>query len=258
MEPDARARGVDQNDYRMTIWLYCICRNEEKILPYFLRHYTPWVDRLIFYDGKSTDSTRAMIKAAPGAELRDWPGSDALVDDEFLTFANEQWKEARGHADWVIWVDADEFLYHPTIRFLLSQYLYQNIEVPRVEGFTMVHPTFPTTPGQIYDEVRHGFHDPIWAKNAIFRGNMVWTMGRHGVDFTLCKPIMSPLAELKLLHYRGLGIEYVRERHRRNWERVPEHCRQRSLGSNTSPDYVGNHSVEWFAERINQQWPTVI
>lgn len=242
----------------MRIWLYCICRNEEKILPYFLRHYTPWVDKLIFYDGKSTDSTRQIIQAEPKAELRDWPGSDELCDDEFLDFAHVKWREARGLAEWVIWVDADEFLYHPEILSLLRGYLNAGIQVPRIDGYTMVSDKFPTTTGQIYEEVRRGFPDPIWAKPAIFRHMIQWTMGRHGIDFTTCNPVLSERAEIKLLHFRGLGIEYVRERHRRNWERVPERCRVRSLGTNTSPEYVGNHSVEWFAERIAENHPEVI
>ena len=151
----------------MTIWLYAIIRDEAPIMPYFLRHYAPWVDKLIFYDGGSTDGTREMIVACPKAELRDWAGSDALVDDEFHVFANTQWHEARGKADWVIWVDADEFLYHPKIQQLLAKYMANGIEVPKIAGYTMCSEKFPTTTGQIYEEVRNGFPDLIWSKPAI-------------------------------------------------------------------------------------------
>lgn len=249
---------MDQNDNRVTIWLYCICRNEAPIMPYFLRHYLGCADKLIFFDGKSTDGTREMIQRHNQCELRDWPGSDELCDDEFLEFANQQWKEAVGKADWIFWVDADEFLYHPMLRTVLASYLQVGITVPLIDGYTMVADKFPITRGQIYDEVKRGFPDPIWAKPAIFRDHMVWTMGRHGVDWTQCKPVYSPLKEIKLLHFRALGLDYVRERHRRNWERVPIRCRNQNLGTNTSPDYVGNHSVEWFAERIKETHPEVI
>lgn len=242
----------------MTIWLYAIVRNEAPIMPYFLRHYTPWVDRLIFYDGGSTDGTREMIAACPKAELRDWAGSDGIVDDEFLHFANEQWKEARGKADWVIWCDADEFLYHPNMLELLSGYLQDGVEVPQVSGYTMFSREFPTTKGQIYDEVRAGVPDDIWSKPAIFRSNMHWTMGRHGLDFTKFNPKSSAKSEIKLLHYRGLGMDYVRWRHNRNWERVPERCRQLNLGSNTSPDHTGHHGLGWFEEVMSRNLPHVI
>ena len=163
----------------MTAWLYCICRNEARLLPYLLRHYTTFVDKLIFYDDQSDDGTRDLIRACPSAELRDWPGSHGIVDDEFLNFANEQWKEARGKAEWVIWIDADEFIYHPDIKNVLDRYLKEGVDLPQILGYTMVSDHFPTTSGQIYDEIKTGFYDDVWSKPAIFRSNMRWNMGRH-------------------------------------------------------------------------------
>lgn len=227
-------------------------------MPYFLRHYTPWVDRLIFYDDQSVDGTREIIEACPKAELRNWPGTHGIVDDEFLHFAHEQWKEARGKAEWVIWADADEFFYHPEMRLLLAKYLAADIEVPQVRGYTMFSREFPTTTGQIYEQVRAGAVDGCWDKKAIFRVHMHWTMGRHGLDFTKFRPKSSPTCEIKLLHFRGLGIDYVRARHTRNWDRVPEHCRRLNLGANTNPAYVGHHSVAWFEELMNRNLPNVI
>ncbi len=242
----------------MRIWLFCILRNERLLLPYFLRHYVPWVDKLIFYDDRSDDGTREKIKECPKAELRDWIGSLGIVDDEFLHFANEQWKEARGQAEWVIWVDADEFLYHPNMLELLAGYLKDGVEVPQVAGYTMFSREFPTTSGQIYEQVRSGASDGYWDKKAIFRGNMFWTMGRHTIDFTRFNPPSSPTCEIKLLHFRGLGMDYVRWRHHRNWERVPEHCRRMNLGSNCSPDWQGHHGLAWYEDAINREWPDVI
>lgn len=242
----------------MRVWLYCICRNEERILPYFLRHYSPWVERMTFYDDHSTDQTRAILAHCPKAIVADWPGEPGIVDDQFLEFANERWKDARGHADYVVFVDADEFLYHPNILGVLTGYLHADIDVPQIQGYTMVSKSFPTTQGQIYDEVRCGFPDGIWSKPAIFRKHMWWTVGRHGLDFAQFNPTSSSLAEIKLLHYRALGMDYVRWRHNRNWERVPERCRQMNLGTNTAPDAVGHHTVSWFEEAIGKEWPEVI
>lgn len=242
----------------MRIWLYCICRNEIRILPYFLRHYVPWCTKLIFYDDRSDDGTREVIARTPKCELRDWCGELGIVDDQFLDFANEQWKEARGQAEWVIWVDCDELLYAPNMLELLERYLHEGIDLPQVKGFTMVSRQFPTTDGQIYDEVRTGFSDGYWDKKAIFRVNICWTMGRHGIDLTRFSPVSSPTCEIALLHYRGLGIDYVRWRHARNWSRVPERCRRGRLGENTNPAYVGHHSVAWFEEAIAKDWPNVI
>lgn len=244
----------------MKIWLYAIVRNEAQIMGYFLRHYTPWVNKLIFYDGGSTDGTREMIAACPNAELREWTGSDGLVDDEFHVFANTQWHEARGKAEWVIWCDCDEFLYHPDMRNLLADYLRTGVEVPRITGYTMCAEKFPTTDGQIYDEVKTGFEDYIWAKPAIFQSssNMMFTMGRHGIEYTACKPTRSATAEIKLLHYRCLGLEYLKARHARNWARVPARCREMSLGVNTQPGWAQNHGVAWFEAKLKGELEAVL
>ena len=242
----------------MPIWLFCVCRNERLMLPYFLKHYVTWVDKLIFYDDKSDDGTRKLISECTKAELRDWPGTTGLDDAAFLDFAHEAWKEARCNAEWVIYVDADELLYHEDMLTLLRTYLADGVEVPQIRGYTMFSREFPTTTGQIYDQVRAGVPDDVWNKPAIFRRFMHWTMGRHGLDFTKFSPRSSPTAEIKLLHYRGLGAEYVRWRHARNWERVPDHCRRMHLGTNTAPDYVGHHSLAWFEEVMSRNLPHVV
>lgn len=242
----------------MRIWLFCILRNERLILPFFLRHYAPWVDKLIFFDDKSTDGTRELIGECPKAELRDWPGTTGLDDVAFLDFAHEAWKEARCNAEWVIWVDADELLYHPDMLNVLRTYLAQGIEMPQIQGFTMFSREFPTTTGQIYEQVRAGVPDEVWSKPSIFRGNIAWTMGRHSLDWTRATPKASPTAEIKLLHFRGLGMDYVRWRHSRNWARVPEHCRQRNLGMNTSPGWTGHHGLAWYEELMSRNLPLVI
>lgn len=242
----------------MVVWLYCICKDEAPIMPYLLRHYSPWVTKLIFYDAASTDGTRGLIQECPNAELRDWPGGEGIVDDEFMDFANEVWKEAAGITDWMIFVDADEFLYHPEMTSLLQRYLGEGVEVPQIVGYTMLSATFPTTAGQIYDEVKTGVYDDIWSKSAIFRNRIRWNVGRHSIDTAYCNPKSSATAEIKLLHYRGLGMDYVDRRHRRNWARVPERCRQMNLGTNCNPDHAEHHSIAWFAQQIAANPPAVI
>lgn len=234
----------------MTIHLYCICRDERLIMPYFLRHYSPWVSKLIFYDANSTDGTRDMIRECHNAELRDWHGSEGIVDDEFMDFANRAWSGSVGVSDWIIWVDADEFLYHPEIVSVLKGYLAQGVEVPKIDGYTMLSDRFPTTNGQIYEEVKTGIYDWCWSKNAIFRNTICWNVGRHSINTSVFNPRTSEHADIKLLHYRGLGMEYVENRHRRNWERVPARCRQLGFGANCDPSHTEHHSIQWFAQRI--------
>lgn len=227
-------------------------------MPYFLRHYETFVHRMTFFDDRSTDRTRAIISKCKKAVVVDWPGESGIVDDQFLEFANERWKDARGHAEWVIWVDADEFLYHPNITEVLERYFREGVEVPQIQGYTMVADHFPTTKGQIYDEIKTGFLDGIWSKAAIFRVHMYWNMGRHSLDLSRFNPKSSAEAEIKLLHYRVLGWDYLVKRHRRNWERIPERCRQMNLGTNCSPGWKGHHGLSWFKEKLDAPLENVI
>lgn len=234
----------------MRVWLFCICRNERLIMPYFLRHYEPWVTKLIFYDDQSDDGTREIINDCPKAELRDWPGTHGIVDDEFMSFANQKWKEARGKTDWVCWVDADEFLYHPHMLPLLEAYFKDGVEVPKIDGYTMVSDRFPTTDGQIYDEIRTGLHSSEWSKSSIFRVNMHWNVGRHSLNLSQFNPVRSASADIKLLHYRCLGMDYLRWRHERNWARVPDRCKELNYGRNCEPGHAGSYGADWF-EKID-------
>lgn len=242
----------------MSVWVYAICKDEKKIVGYFLRHYCTFCDKIIIYDGGSTDGTREEIAACPKAELRNWPGSEGIVDDEFMAFANEQWREAIGKTEWVAWVDLDEFLYCPNITQVLQRYLETGVNIPQIGGYTMVSRHFPTTDGQIYDEIKTGFPDGVWDKKAIFRENMIWNVGRHSINHPALRIVSSEYPEIKLLHYRALGADYVRWRHARNWARVPERCRALNLGTNTAPDAVGHHTIGWFEEVISKDWPEVI
>lgn len=104
----------------MRVWLYTMSWNEERMLPFFFRHYDPWIERYIVYDDGSTDRTLAMFAARAKVEVRRFERS---VTDSFVLSAtylqNEVWKEARGKADWVVITAIDEHLHHPDMaRFL--------------------------------------------------------------------------------------------------------------------------------------------
>ena len=100
----------------MKVWAYVICWNEEVMLPYYLRHYEIFCDKIIIYDNMSTDRSQEIIKAHPKCELRLYDSKGEVRDDLYLKIKNHAWKEARGQGiDYVIVGDTDEFLYHPNI-----------------------------------------------------------------------------------------------------------------------------------------------
>ncbi|WP_119302988.1 glycosyltransferase family 2 protein [Dongia deserti] len=51
------------------IHLYCLCWNEERMLPFFFRHYDDLVARYFVFDNGSTDRSIGMLKQHPKVTL---------------------------------------------------------------------------------------------------------------------------------------------------------------------------------------------
>ena len=195
--------------------VYSTMRNEIAILPYFLRHYETFADRIFVWDDGSDDGTLEMLKAHPKVTLL--PVNLGKADDEY--FVQHLWPQyktiSRGHADWTICVDTDELIYHPDIVEKLKELQEKGIRKVRCEGFTMYHPTFPTAQGQIYDEVKVGVKDRWSTKTVLFNPeiDIRWDVGRHR-----CSRKIEPACDtgINLLHFRYLGWEYYRNRTQKN------------------------------------------
>ena len=133
----------------MKIEVYALTNNEEQIMPYFMRHYTQFA-HVILLENNSTDRT-VEIAQSMGAEIWKYDVPDEINDQWYLDVKNNCWKNSK--ADWVIIGDADEFVYHPHIIEYLER-TDATIFLPRL--WNMFSEKFPTTTGQIYEEVTGG------------------------------------------------------------------------------------------------------
>lgn len=218
------------------------------MMPYWLRHYATFADRLIVYDDNSDDGTQDIVTAG-GGDLRRYPCS-GFDDIEMVGFANNQYREAEGYADFVIWVDADEFLFHPRMRERLEDLTADGVTLPAVQGYAMIGDAPPTGDGQIYDEIPLGFAHDRYSKPCILRPNvdLRWDVGKHEAQiFSGAKTNTGE--PLKLLHYRYLGKAYHEERNARNWSRISKRQRQFRLGYETAPDWQGDYSARWYEQQ---------
>jgi len=215
-------------------------------MPYFLRHYSTLASQIIIWDEQSTDGTREIIQSCPKAQLRDWP-CKGLDDDRFLEAVNNWYKMARGSADWVMWPDIDEILYHPNPLQVLAS---ANGDMVHATGYAMISKGNPPSgEGQIYDELRTGCRQNNYDKWIIWRPGVEiqHTAGRHtyGWQWPRCNGRRSTKPNFKLLHYHYFGVDYTRQRNKRNYDRA---CNKRyawnySDGHNNNPKQNG--SVAW-------------
>ena len=217
------------------------------MLPHFLRHYAPQVDRLILFDNCSTDNSREIISAYRNAEALNYPAFRPIMDSvSAAQFASERFHEARRYADWVLWVDCDEFLYSgASLRETLREYRARGIRAVRSIGYQMLADEFPTGDTPITEQVRYGIRDSEFDKVAAFDPtlNIRFRPGRHN-----CR-IDGAAAEqtgLKLLHYRYLGAEYFTRRNAYGAANrsAAEIAANRSY--HMTSDHQGKYSLRWF------------
>lgn len=245
-------------------YCYSVIRNEEVILPYFLRWYSTFCEKITLFDGGSDDDTQEIARAHPKVELRKWEMGDQLDDTAFVDFANQQYKEARGKAHFVCFPDCDELIYHPNIRGLLKSYHRLGVTLPGATGYTMLDNKLPTTSGQIWEEMPYGLRDNIYDKTICFNPmvDLKWSPGKHGYDVGgwIVKPehLGLPAAELKLLHYRYIQREYVVNRKKRNYSRASALNKEKSYGFTDFPSYLeGKYSMSWYDQALQDRYNVV-
>ena len=194
----------------MKIHLYAHCWNEERIIPFFLRHYEPLVERMVIFDNGSTDRSRELFQRSAKVELRHFDSGDSfnLMN---LVETNRCWKESRGCADWVIIVDIDEFIYHPSLRDYLAQCQKDDVTILHPVGMGMVSADFPDEASDLTKAVRRGVPEYRMDKPAVFNPDAIdeinYEAGRHTASPT-GRVTFPPVREVKLLHYKKLGLDY--------------------------------------------------
>jgi glycosyltransferase involved in cell wall biosynthesis len=234
----------------MTIETFVTSYNEEKLIPYVMRYYGQF-SKVTFYDNESTDDTAKIAKQL-GAEVISYSWRKEFDDLDLLWIKDNCWK--RSNADWVILVDADEFVYHKNI-----------VDVLKKSKATIIHPTyhnmfsesFPVIEGQIFDEINMGTPDGgIWiAKMNIFRPKEIKQMNYH-VGCHFADPegtiIIDENSGIKTLHMRFLDREYTYNQYQNNRKKRSQ------LDKNNGWSVQFDWSKEEINEYFDEQKPKLI
>lgn len=233
-------------------WAFTLAYNERVLMPYWGRHYRTFCEQLIVYvDTATTDGTDDLARLY-GAHVR-YHRTAGLDDFGFVAFAQEAYKEARGRAQWVIWVDADEFVYHPRLRERLDAFAGQGVTLPHVAGYAMVAEAPPSSASlHIWEELRYGLPAPEYSKPCVFSPelDLTWAPGKHTAHAAGGGATRDDGSDpLRLLHYRYLGEAWHVARNARNFARMDDRNRQAQHGREIYPDWQGadqKYSPAWF------------
>ncbi len=142
---------------KVRLVVYILCRNEEDILLYTLRHYARFADKIVVLDNNSTDSSHDIInrfkqqlQEVNGArlELRILDTNNSYPQQFLTQWKRTKWKEARGSFDWAIVVDTDELVHFDACNksSSIKQFLWEHqheADVIAPVGYDMFFEEFP-------------------------------------------------------------------------------------------------------------------
>ncbi len=216
------------------IHLYTFCYNEEKIIPYFLRHYLRFVEKIIVLDNYSNDASASLFKAHKNIFVTRYDTNNEYREDIKQNLSNKIWKKSRGHADFVILCHIDEFLYHPHLSEILVMMKEKGHTVLKPIGYDMISRSFPTSGQDIYAEINEGKRDRMFDKIVLFDPNAIketnYYPGAHAAIPEGKVKVYKDDPDLKLLHYRYLGLEYILDKHKNRAERMSKIGRRNNWG----------------------------
>lgn len=203
----------------MTITLYTLMYNEEKILPYFLKHYSKYVNKIVVRNNQSTDNSIQILKNWKDCEIEiiDFTTNNHYDERALTDFRNNCWKDG-DNSDYVIVCDMDELLYHPDLIGYLKK--NSNIDYFTPVGYEMIGNEIPTDYNkQIYEIIKTGVPSMGYSKSILFKRNNIidtgYSVGAHVSDFKgICDlNKVDNNNDLKLLHYKWLSLDYVIKKH---------------------------------------------
>ena len=259
----------------MKIWSYATVWNEEKMLEFYLRHYSQFCDKMIFFDNESDDRSREIINSYPNTEIISFSTGGTFDDGEHMSLKHGAIAHCVGKCDYAIIGDCDEFIYHPNLIQFLEDHLGKTA-VFYPAGFDMASHEFPNKDLQIYDSIKTGVPNPWYSKPILINPNLLeefeWAGGQHevylncqyGGDIYHVVPesvrpegeykghswgkwnIMHDLLHifkkepLKLLHYKFIGSEYVTERHSMYGKRNSQY----NIDNNKGAHYVNTDTFD--------------
>lgn len=221
--------------HKPIVHAYFLCYNEEYILPHLLKYYSTFCDKIYILDNKSTDDSIKIIKSFKNTEIIEWDSNNEVRDDLYLNLKNNAWKQSRGKCDYVIVGDADEFLYHENmIEFLkLSKKIGYTIFKP--EGYHMIgdEDLKLSKNDNIFEKVKYGIIGSSNDKLMLFDPNKIqeinYMFGCHQAN-PIGEIKMYNFNDLKMLHYKYLGLDDFIPKQKLRGERLSSFNKQYGLG----------------------------
>jgi glycosyltransferase involved in cell wall biosynthesis len=218
---------------RKTIEIFTFTYNDEDLLPFFLNYYAPLVDRITFMDSGSTDKTLSIIKKyslcfnvrvlQTGLTWWDW-------DTGHMIRCNI-WKGSS--YDLIMLPDVDEIFYRPDLREYLDA---TDFGIYQLEGWQMVSKDFPKPKTDLID-INKGERVKLYDKFSIFKPTAKIKMTSNHEIASTTESLSK--GQIKLLHYKFVGVEFLLKRAEAIKRRVPKDSYTAGIKGNILKIYPG-------------------
>jgi glycosyltransferase involved in cell wall biosynthesis len=96
----------------------CVVKNEADIIEYCLKAASTWCDRIIVYDGKSTDGTWEKVQALASERIIPWKQDGKVFQESLRAEVFNAFRDGSRPGDWWCHLDADEFYFDNPRSFL--------------------------------------------------------------------------------------------------------------------------------------------
>lgn len=219
----------------LTIELYLLCFNEQKMIPHTLNYYSHFCSQITIFDNDSSDDSVKLIQNFDkNIIIKRLDTNGEHREDILRETRNSCWKGST--ADYVIVCDMDEFLYHESLLEKLAEAKEKKVAIPIVVGYNMRANQYPENYSKlITEQVQHGVKDRRFDKSIVFDPKQVKNINfRPGSH--LCYPefykdlVVDDLVEFKLLHYKYLDRDYLYSRHQEYSKRLSSINRENKWG----------------------------
>lgn len=213
---------------------FFLCYNEANILPHLLKHYLSFCEHVTILDNNSTDNSVEIINSFPNTDIIPWESNNELNDGLYLKLKNHVWKSSVGTADYVIVGDTDEFLYHENMIEFLIKSKEKGVTIFKPEGYHMVADEDFTLniDDDLIKSVNKGVRAEVLDKLMMFDCNKISNIN-YSIGCHMANPIGELVVsnkELKMLHYKFLGLEDHKLKQKIRGERLSEFNKQHGFG----------------------------
>ena len=234
----------------LRIHVYTICWNESMMLPHFLRYYSGFAEKIFVYDNFSSDSSREICNGFSKVHTNSYFTNNQIRDDLYLQIKNHAWKKSKGEADWVIVCDVDEWVYHPELVNFLKEARKTGTSIFQCVGYNMISQATPGSDTNILEEIKEGVRSESFDKMLVFDPQKIEDINYEFGSHSACPvgEIVWNKQDLKLLHYKYMGLEYMIHRYRQMGERLSKQNRKKKLG------YHYLFSAGRIRKEFNQYW----